>query len=174
VGSISTHAPITWKGSRVRKWFGTAKKGSYYFGTIIKTHAVKNYSTGDFETCVFVGYDDGDEEDLTLDDAAPFIWEDEEGDYDEEEEEEAEEEEAEEEEEEGEEEEMVEEEAEEEEEEEEEIMMTQGAPAAAEEEEEEERQAMDSDAETEQVGGGMGQHAMDTDEEQEEEAGPKT
>ena len=90
-----------WTGKRVRKWFAlvgddtpsppprkrgrgrpAAKKknqrrrGDWYEGVVVETRAVKNYDLGAYETCAFVRYDDGDEEDLVLSECAKWLVDD--------------------------------------------------------------------------------------------------
>lgn len=74
-------------GLRVRKWFklalprGRPKKnapkpltGAYFYGTVVRTHEVKHDATGQTEMCCFVRYDDGDEEDLTVDEVRNIVF----------------------------------------------------------------------------------------------------
>ena len=97
--AAAANVSAQWVGRRVRKWFplpvphGRRPKnapplpaGEYFFGYIAHTHAVANLDTGEFETCCFVRYDDGDEEDLTLDECRRLLVEDDDEKHEEEEE----------------------------------------------------------------------------------------
>ena len=75
-----------WVGARVKKWFrlpkprGRRKKGAppppdgeYVWGTVVETRARRMTPSRPHVPCAFVRYDDGDEEDMTLDECARWL-----------------------------------------------------------------------------------------------------
>ena len=75
-----------WVGARVKKWFrlpkprGRRKKGAppppdgeYVWGTVVETRARRMTPSQPHVPCAFVRYDDGDEEDMTLDECARWL-----------------------------------------------------------------------------------------------------
>ena len=75
-----------WVGARVKKWFrlpkprGRRKKGAppppdgeYVWGTVVETRARRMEVWAPHVPCAFVRYDDGDEEDMSLDECARWL-----------------------------------------------------------------------------------------------------
>ena len=75
-----------WIGARVKKWFrlpkprGRRKKGAppppdgeYVWGTVVETRARRMEVWAPHVPCAFVRYDDGDEEDMSLDECARWL-----------------------------------------------------------------------------------------------------